>query len=209
VEPRAANSFARIGRFMVKLTVDMTSFVKEVAATPGGEDIRVCIQCGVCTGACPVASEMEYPPRKIIAMIRAGMRDEVLSSSSMWHCLSCYMCTVRCPRDVKPTELAHALESLSTRQGFNIKETRTPLMYRSFVSSIRDNGRVHELGMMLGFYRSIIPHLLTNPLATIRMLPLGLKLFLHKRMPLMPERVKGKKDLSQVIQRFREIRSSQ
>lgn len=187
----------------------MTSFVEEVTATPGGENIRVCIQCGVCTGACPVAGEMEYPPRKIIAMIRAGMRDEVLSSSSMWHCLSCYMCTVRCPRDVKPTELAHALESLSTRQGFNIKETRTPLMYRSFVSSIRDNGRVHELGMMLRFYWSIAPHLLTNPLATIRMLPLGLKLFLHKRMPLMPERVKGKKDLSQVIQKFREIRSSQ
>ena len=58
------------------------------------------------------AGEMEFPPRKIIALIRAGMRDEVLSSSSMWYCLSCYMCTVRCPRGVKPTELAHALDYL-------------------------------------------------------------------------------------------------
>ena len=186
----------------------MKSFVEEVVATPGGENINTCIQCGMCTGSCPMAGEMEYPPRKIIAMIRAGMRGEVLSSSSMWHCLSCYMCTVRCPRDVKPTEIAHALESLANQHGFSIKETRTPLMYRSFVSSIKDNGRVHEFGMMLRFYLSIMPDLLTKPLAAIRMLPLGLKLVLHKRLPLKPEKVKGRKDLSRIIQRFREVRSS-
>jgi heterodisulfide reductase subunit C len=59
------------------------SFLDEVAATPGGSKIRSCIQCGMCTGTCPAANEMEYPPRKTIAMIRAGMRDEVLSSNSM------------------------------------------------------------------------------------------------------------------------------
>ena len=187
----------------------MKSFVEEVVTTPGGENIRACIQCGVCTGACPVASEMEYPPRKVIALIRAGMRDEVLSSSSTWHCLSCYMCTVRCPRDIKPAELVHALESLASQHGFRVKETRTPAMYRSFVSSINRNGRVHEFGMMLKYYWSIKSYLLTNPLATLRMLPLGLKLFLHKRMPLMPKKVKGREDLSKVIQRFREVRASQ
>lgn len=182
--------------------------MEEIAAIPGGENIRACIQCGICTGSCPVAGEMEYPPRKIIAMIRAGMRDEVLSSSSMWYCLSCYMCTVRCPRNVKPTELAHALESLSNQHGFSIKGTRTLLMYRSFVNSIKDYGRVHELGMMFRFYLSIIPYLLANPLATIKMLPLGLKLFLHQRLPLMPEKVEDKKDLSRIIQKFREVRGS-
>ncbi len=186
----------------------MTSFVEEVAATPGGEDIWACIQCGTCTGSCPSANEWEYPIRKIIAMIRADMRDEVLSSSSMWHCLSCYMCTVRCPRGVKPTELVHALESLANQQGSSIRGTRTPAMYRSFVSSIKDNGRVHEFGMMLRFYWSIKFYLLSNPLATLKMPPLGLKLFLHRRMPLMPKKVRGKDDLSQIIQKFGEIRGS-
>src|SRR4030042_399806 len=114
----------------------MRSFVDEVAATPGGENIRSCIQCGVCTGSCPMAGEMEFPPRKMIALIRAGMRDEVLSSSSMWHCLSCYACTARCPRGVKPTEIAHALESLANQHGFKVGGTRTPSLYRSFVPSI-------------------------------------------------------------------------
>jgi len=187
----------------------MKSFVKEVAATPGGEHILSCIQCGVCTGSCPMASQMEYPPRKIIALIRAGMRDEVLSSNSMWFCLSCYLCTVRCPRDIKPTELAHALESLATQHGYRVKGTRTPAMYRSFVSSIKDNGRVHEFGMMARFYLSIIPDLATKPLATISMLPMALNLLRHGRMPLKPHRSKGKEELKQILRKFADIRGAQ
>ena len=181
----------------------MKSLVEEVAATPGGENIRACIQCGVCTGTCPMAAEMEYPPRKIIALIRAGMRDEVLSSSSMWYCLSCYMCTVRCPRGVKPTGLAHTLESLATEHGFKIKRTRTPAMYRSFVNSIRGNGRVHEFGMMVRFY------LKTSLLAAMRLLPLALSLLRHGRLPLKPHRAKGREELKQILRRFAEVRGAQ
>lgn len=176
----------------------MMNFVSEIAAIPGGEHIYQCIQCGVCSGACPAAKEMEYPPRKTIALIRAGMRDKVLSSSSMWHCLSCYMCTVRCPRDVKPTELAHALEYLADKHGYKVRGTSTPAMYHSFVDSIKSNGRVHEFGMMLKYY------LKTNPLAALKMAVVGLSLFLHKRMPLMPKKVKGIGDLSRMIKKFKE-----
>jgi heterodisulfide reductase subunit C len=181
----------------------MSSFVEEVAATPGGEKIWDCIQCGVCTGSCPAAGEMEYPPRKIIAMIRAGMRDEVLSSSSMWYCLSCYMCTARCPKDIKPTELAHALESLSVKRGFKVKGVRTPAMYRSFVNSIKLYGRVHELGMMMVFY------LKTGLLWATNMLPLAFSLFRHGRIPLKPHRIKGRKELKQILSRFAEVRDTQ
>ena len=181
----------------------MKSFIEEVAATPGGENIWACIQCGVCTGSCPMADEMEYPPRKIIAMIRAGMRDDVLSSSSMWHCLYCYTCTARCPKSVKPTELAHALSSLAIQQGFKVKGTRTPVMYRSFVSSIKGNGRVYEFGMMAWFY------LKTNPLAPMKLLPLLLSLIRHGRLPLMPHRAKGTKELKQILRKFDEVRGAQ
>ena len=180
----------------------MKSFVSEVAAVPGGENVYHCIQCGVCSGTCPAAGEMEYPPRKIIALIRADMRDRVLASSSMWNCLSCYMCTVRCPRGVKPTELAHALESLAEKQGYKVRGTNTPVVYRSFVDSIKGNGRVHEFGMMLKYY------LTTNPLAALKMLTVGLALFRHKRMPLLPKKVKGKEDLSLMLRKFRETGGS-
>ena len=73
-------------------------------------------------------------------------------------------------------------------------------MYQTFVNSIRANGRVHEFGMMLWYY------LMTNPLAAIKMLPVGLKLLLHRRMPLLPRKAEGREDLSRVIQKFREVR---
>ena len=185
----------------------MANFLDEVKATPGGAHVLACIQCGTCSGSCPMAGAMEYPPRKIIAMIRAGMRDEVLSSSSMSFCLSCYMCTARCPRDVKPTELAHALESLAIHHGYRI-DSNTLAMYRSFVGSIQSNGRVHELGMMVRFYLSILPKLVAHPIAAIKMAPLGLQLFRHQRLPLKPALTKGKGELSRIIQKFREIRGN-
>lgn len=178
----------------------MKNFVDEVAATPGGEHIKACIQCGICTGSCPAAKEMEYPPRKMIALIRAGMRDEVLSSASMWHCLSCHLCGCRCPRGVKPSDLAHALTSLAARHGYRVKQTNTPAMYRSFVDSVKSHGRVHEFGIMLRYF------LVTDPLAALKMLPVGLKLFLHRRLPLKPRRAEGKADLDKIVRKFKEVR---
>jgi heterodisulfide reductase subunit C len=176
----------------------MKSFLEEVRAAPGGEHVLACIQCGTCTGSCPMAAYMEHPPRQIIAMIRAGLRDEVLSSSSMWHCLSCYTCTARCPRGVGPTELAHALESLANRHGYRVGGTRTPSLYRSFVDSINGHGRVFELGMMLKYY------LLTNPLAALKMWRVGLGLFLHKRLPLRPAGIRGKGELQTILKKYKE-----
>jgi heterodisulfide reductase subunit C len=143
---------------------------------------------------------MEYPPRKIIAMIRAGMREEVLSSSSMWHCLSCYLCYERCPRGVEPTEIAHALESLATKHGYRPKGTTNPAMYRSFVQSIKGYGRVSEFLTMLRYY------LVTNPFNAVKMLPIALKLLSHGRMPLKPEYSRGKADLNLITSKYREIR---
>jgi heterodisulfide reductase subunit C len=178
----------------------MKSFIDEVAETPGGGKIRECIQCGVCTGTCPVARDMEYPVRKTIAMIRADMREEVLSSSAMWHCLSCFMCSERCPKGVKPAEIAHALESLAVKYGYHVKKTRTPAMYSSFSKSVREQGRVHELLAMMRYY------LTGNPFTAVKALPVAYKLMAHKRLPVLPEKSEGQKELSQALKKFREIR---
>jgi len=43
-------------------------------------------------------------------MIRAGKREEVLTSSSMWNCTSCYNCIVRCPRKLRSPHHARIAE---------------------------------------------------------------------------------------------------
>ncbi|MDD5126805.1 MAG: 4Fe-4S dicluster domain-containing protein [Dehalococcoidales bacterium] len=179
----------------------MNTFIDEVKATPGGENVLACIQCGMCSGSCPMANQMEYAPRQLIAMIRADLKDEVLSSNSMWYCLSCYLCTARCPKGVKPTDLAHALESLATQQGYRTRGNNNPEMYRAFVGSIKSNGRVHEFGMMMKYYLS------TNPFAALKVAAVGLQMFIHSRLPLKATKVKNRGDIPAIIKKFKEVRS--
>ena len=52
------------------------SFLAQVIeATPGGERLLHCLQCGSCGGSCPSGADMEYTPRTIFAMINAGERE--------------------------------------------------------------------------------------------------------------------------------------
>ncbi|MBI4304140.1 MAG: 4Fe-4S dicluster domain-containing protein [Chloroflexi bacterium] len=152
------------------------TFIDEISAIPGGEAIRLCIQCGTCTASCPNADRMEHTPSQLIAMARAGLRREVLSSNAMWYCLSCYLCTVRCPRGIKPTELMHAFESLAVSSGLSNRQTMTPAMYQNFSYFVRHTGNLPEAGFMFRYYRS------TNPLRALDMLPVAMSLLRHGRL---------------------------
>ena len=187
------------------LAVDRDDFLEEVYSVPGGESIRWCVQCGTCSGSCPNAAQMDYSPRRVIALVRSGKRYDVLTSNSMWVCASCYLCTVRCPKDVKITELMHALERLSVARGVTNGRISTPTMYRAFVDSIKSNGRVHELGMMMKFYLSAILRGKINPLATIKMLPVALKLLSHGRMAIRPKRLKGIEQVKIIMERAKAL----
>ena len=152
-----------------------STFVDEICSIPGGEGIKVCIQCGTCTASCPNADKMEHTPAELIAMARAGMKKEVLSSNAMWYCLSCYMCTVRCPRGIQQTSLMHAFESLSIKEGLVQTKTLTPTMYRLF-NHYCSLGNLPELWFMMRFY------LATNPLRAWRMIPIALGLLKRGRL---------------------------
>jgi len=94
-------------------------FKYEVAAQPGGENIKCCFACGVCTAGCPVAEiDPEYNPRKIIRMVLLGMRKEVLSSDFIWFCSLCYTCYAHCPQDVKFTDVMGVLRNMAVKEGY-------------------------------------------------------------------------------------------
>jgi Fe-S oxidoreductase len=63
------------------------------------------MQCGVCAGACPYGEVMDYPPRRMIAMLRAGRVEEVFRSDSLLCCVACYACMAKCPRGIRLTDL--------------------------------------------------------------------------------------------------------
>src|SRR4030065_874078 len=100
-----------------------------------GERFRACLQCGSCSGVCPVGRLMDYPASRMSAGLRADEFDLVMETDTVWMCVSCYACAQICPSKIPitaglmtrtkeelvlagnvPSELQHALEN-SQRYG--------------------------------------------------------------------------------------------
>jgi len=129
------------------------SFLAEVEANvEEGEWVKMCMQCGVCAGSCPFGAHWEHSPQKLFMMIRAGKREEVLSSDSMWMCTSCYNCVVRCPRKLPITQIMHGLASYAHRLGLAPRMQATRDFSLQFWANCTRTGRVNELRLTLGLY---------------------------------------------------------
>ncbi len=72
---------------------------------PEGREILACMQCGMCAGTCPYGEVMDFPPRRMIAMLLAGRVEEVFRSDSLLACVACYACMAKCPRGIHLTEV--------------------------------------------------------------------------------------------------------
>jgi quinone-modifying oxidoreductase subunit QmoC len=128
-------------------------FLKEVEANvEGGSWVKMCMQCGVCAGSCPLGPSWEHTPQKIFMMIRAGKREEVLKSDSMWMCTSCYNCIVRCPRELPITHIMHGLANYAHRLGIAPKMNPTRRFGVIFWNNIIKTGRVNELELSVRLY---------------------------------------------------------
>ena len=169
------------------------AFPDKITALHGAEKLLTCIQCGTCTGSCPMSPYMDFSPRQIIEMTRAGFKREVLGSFMIWLCSSCYACTVACPKNIKITEVMYALKRLAIREGYYPKRFTIPVLAREFYNSVWANGRSSEGQLILQLY------LRTNPLLLLQQAPLGMRLWLRGRMSLMADRVKGKGEVRALL----------
>jgi heterodisulfide reductase subunit C len=171
------------------------AFLSQVDLIPGGEKIRQCIQCGTCTGSCPVSYAMEITPRKVIALFRAGEIESILRSNTIWICASCYGCTVRCPAGIKITDIMYALKRLAMSS--QIYPSRLPVhaLSSAFVSIVNKYGRNREVNLLIKYGFK------TNPFKLLPSIPMGWRLGSKGRVPLFSTRIKGKKQLSGIIGR--------
>lgn len=129
------------------------NFLREVEANvEEGEWVKMCMQCGVCSGSCPLGKAWEHPPQELFMMIRAGKREEVLGSEAMWMCTSCYNCITRCPRGLPITHIMHGLANYANRLGLAPKMNPTRRFAKLFWDNIADTGRVNETRLSLRLY---------------------------------------------------------
>lgn len=169
------------------------SFVQQINNIPGGKSIKRCIQCGTCTGSCPVSYTMDITPRELIALFRAGEIKTILSSRTIWICASCYACTVRCPQDVQLTDIMYALKRLAMDNKIFPRRFPVHSLSKSFVGYTNRFGRSYEPGLILSY------SLKTNPFKLFGMIPMFIQLLKKGRIGIFPKRIKSRKNFSKIL----------
>ncbi len=64
------------------------------------EIIRLCYQCGACTGICPMRRVSLFSPRDSILNSRGGDMDPGSVAVDTAPCLTCYQCAAECPQGI-------------------------------------------------------------------------------------------------------------
>jgi heterodisulfide reductase subunit C len=172
----------------------------QVRTFPDGDKVRNCIQCGTCTGSCPVSYAMDISPRQLVALFRAGFLEEILRSRSIWICASCYACTVRCPVGIRVTDNIYALKRVATRMGV-LPDFPAHVMAEVFAGNVWRFGRNWELWLGIRYLLQAQPTALVSP----RMLRFALAMLRRRRLGILPGRIKRVGEIRAIIRRAEEL----
>jgi len=91
-----------------------------------------CIQCGKCTGGCPISLVSKaFNIRHILYdVLNTEGEDVARSKEFLWNCSACGTCMARCPKSVDPLEMILTLRSVLVEDG------EVPIKVRDVLKSI-------------------------------------------------------------------------
>ena len=125
-------------------------FLRDVEQRSGTQ-VSACFQCHKCSTGCPIGPDMEILSSQVMRMIHLGQEMPVLESPAIWKCASCEACTTRCPMQIDIAAVMDTLRMMAVERKVDLPNARGEQFNRSFLKSIRRNGRVYELGMMMAY----------------------------------------------------------
>lgn len=164
-------------------------FRREVLRLAGPE-VQTCIQCGTCSSSCPTAHLMKPSIRRLIKLCLDGKKEEALNNDTIWLCTSCLLCTVRCPRGIRPKAVVSALKDLAEREGIKSKDQAYEQL---FLDQIKDYGRIAELPLSAEF-------LLVFPQGAVQSMEMGLELAPKGKIGLGIEKIVGRDEVKRIIE---------
>lgn len=176
----------------VELGKGDAGFIREVEDL-SGQKVSRCYQCGNCSAGCPMSFTYDYPVSRLMRMIQLGLKEEILSSRSIWMCATCEACTTRCPNEIDVARVLDVCRNMSRREGHKgVRNVR--LFADSFLQSVKLNGKSHELGLMAVY-----------KLRSFRFfddMSLAAPMLLKGKLPILPHRSKDHKEVAAIFKRF-------
>ena len=150
------------------------------------KQIDYCMECGLCTGSCPVSRELStFSPRQIIKRAVLDSDDGLVRSREIWACLSCASCSGRCPAEIDfpefissqrqqarrtgnfPQESHHGvLQAIAGLQTHELKQRRTGWAQKA--GAFQDSGKYFYFVGCLPFFDVTFRYLDLSPLETAR-----------------------------------------
>jgi heterodisulfide reductase subunit C len=163
--------------------------VKEIS----NANLDRCYQCYTCTAGCPVAYAMDYYPHQIMRMVQLGVKDKVLTSSTIWLCAACETCATRCPNEIELVNVMDTLREMALEEGAEVKEKEIVSMHKTFLSVIKSLGRQHEISLL------VLLKMKTREF--LKDMILGMNMFLKGKLKIMPHKIKGMDQIKGMFER--------
>jgi succinate dehydrogenase / fumarate reductase iron-sulfur subunit len=157
-------------------------------ANPQFHNVDACIMCGACVAACTVhevskgfagpaalakADRFLSDPRESPSATWARL-SALQDEHGIWDCTRCNFCVEVCPKDVKPMEAIIRLRRASLDRGLTTTGGARHIL--GFTELVERQGRLNEAIMPLKVV-GFAPH------GLLRILPLGIKMFLKGKIP--------------------------
>ena len=141
-----------------------------------------CYQCGKCSAGCPRAEQMDMLPSTIIRFVQYGDVKKAAKTESVWQCIACLTCSTRCPKSVNIAGVMDALKEISLeKKCVHPKMKRIVAFQRSFLNTIKRNGRTNELEMVSEYkIRGFLGD--GNPILAMKDADLGLPMLLRNKL---------------------------
>ncbi|KPJ75015.1 MAG: hypothetical protein AMJ54_16115 [Deltaproteobacteria bacterium SG8_13] len=150
------------------------------------KQIDYCMECGLCTGSCPVSRELSnFSPRQMIKQVLLDLESDLMNGREIWACLSCAACSERCPVEIDfpefisarrqqardagnvPQESHHGV--LQTIAGLQTREVNQQRTYWAREAGVfADTGDVFYFVGCLPFFDVTFRYLNLSPLDTAR-----------------------------------------
>jgi len=143
---------------------------------------------------------MDLTPRQVMRAIQLGLKDELLNSSTIWLCVGCQTCSVRCPQQIDIARVMETLRILAIAEKSRPAESEVAVFHRIFLGIVERLGRIWEAGLA-GLYNLLSGHLVAN----MRLVP---ALIAKGKLSFFPRRARGAGEVRRIMARVRALEAS-